>query len=160
MSRKTWRTVATRRGPALRLPDGALYFGTASEVRELRMLPERRRALASAIRLTRAAHGCASDVRALRRDAIMFHLSGDMMRPAAVRDVEILTEAAARACGNTVEEFVRGFVVQGIVATAEACRDERLRLTRSERLALSCDFDAWLARARRGDFTVDGVFAN
>ena len=49
-----WRTVATKRGTALRSPDGRLYYGTAQEVRDAALMPWRRKMLADGLRFIRS----------------------------------------------------------------------------------------------------------
>lgn len=75
-----WRTVATKRGTALRSPDGRFYYGTAQEVRDAALMPWRRDALARTLKLHRYcrdygtfdAADFAESCAASRREAIQY----------------------------------------------------------------------------------------
>ena len=141
---RRWHTYVRKAdGKAvLRAPDGRDFEGTAAEVRAAAMTPERRRMLADGLRVTRLTTGTRTDARAWmvaerRREAIQgaetdaaLGLGRDVPLPAALL---VLAEAAARATGQTLAEFVAEWVASGI----EAARDSGgVPLTRHERAAL------------------------
>ena len=141
---RRWHTFVRRAdGKAiLRAPDGRDFEGTAAEVRAAAATPERRRMLADAIRVVRLTTKPGTADRRLsaasrRRDAILgtetdAALGGRVRLPAGL---SIMAEAAARANGQTVAEFVAEWVGRGIDAERES--GGGLPLTRHERAALA-----------------------
>ena len=138
-----WRTVRRKGGQGVLLaPDGREFEGTEGEVRAAAMTPERRRMLADAIRVVRLTTkpGTADRRRlaaSLRRYAILgtetdaaLGLGRDVPLPAGML---VLAEAAARATGQTLAEFVAEWVASGIEAARES---GGVPLTRNERAAL------------------------
>jgi len=141
-----WRTVATKRGAAMRSPDGRLFYGTAAEVRDAALTPWLRSSLAQSLKLHRYCRDCgtfdAADFAECcahrRREAIATHEAiGAYVRIPA--DDFIMLGAAARYMERTPDEFL----LEGLRASIDAVRDEAdidglsdIPLTRHEQSAL------------------------
>jgi len=141
-----WRSVRIGGRAALRSPEGAVYYGTAAEVRGACLCPHRRRMLAQSLRVVhfsylRGTVGLA-EVAAFAaerwREAIQ-HGSHDGAFPHMVGSFplsEVLRiGAAARSLGVDADEFVRR-AVAGAVDEAERTVGG-LAFTRHEAAALA-----------------------
>lgn len=151
-----WRTVATKRGVALRSPDGRLFYGTAQEVRDAALMPWRRNALARSLNLHRHCRDCgtfdaaefAECCAASRREAIHFGradaLIGVSVHIPAATYIKML--AGSRLVRDDFDEYLAELWDGEVSAFIDVARSDtgrpELPLTRHERAALE--------RLRRG----------
>lgn len=147
-----WRVTRRKGERVLIAPDGRIFHGTAQEVREAAMTPNRRGALAQRIewaRHTAYKFGYTPDerreyIRETRREALSRNESDavDAYQAHMKPELGIVAEAAARYMGQTVEEFIADAVDAAIRATIDIVEHDAgkpgvgLPLTRHERAAL------------------------
>ena len=145
-----WRSVATKRGTALRSPDGRLYYGTAAEVRDAALMPWRRDALAQSLKLHRYCRDCgtfdAADFAECcamsRREAIQYGtfdaIHGESVSVPA--DIYIKLVAGSRLVRDTFDEFMDEIFnseIESLLNVAQSDTGKReIPLTRHERAAL------------------------
>ena len=144
---KTWRTIHRRSDGSVVLlsPDGREYRGTPAEIRAAALAPERRRMLASGLKVAWLVYEPRTPERAWvaaeRRRAAIEGAALDAWHgrvPAQIPlDLAILAEAAARFMGRPFDVFVE----EAVAAMVDAARDEAdggvIPLTRHERAALA-----------------------
>lgn len=145
-----WRTVATKRGTALRSPGGRLFYGTAREVRDAALMPWRRNMLADNLRFIRSyasrhetsREELAEWAKSRRRDAIRVgrtcaHDGVSVTIPAATY---IMLLAGARLIRNNLEGYFEELFngeISAMLDVAQADTGKReIPLTRHERAAL------------------------
>lgn len=145
-----WRTVATKRGTALRSPDGRLYYGTAAEVRDAALMPWRRDALAQSLKLHRYCRDCgtfdaaefAESCAISRREAIQYGRydaihGASVSIPAAIY---IKLVAGSRLVLDNFDEFLTELwnaEISGLLDVTQSDTGKReIPLTRHERAAL------------------------
>ena len=139
-----WRTIQRRdRTPVLRSPAGREYYGTAAEIRTASLTPWGRRSLADGLgiewRITKPrSEERAWLVAARRREAIQnsaFDYKLGVTMTTLTNRLAIEAEAAARAAGQSLSDFIAGWVREGI----NAVRDElgSIPMTQHEREALA-----------------------
>lgn len=150
-TRRVWRTVATKRGTALRSPDGRLYYGTAAEVRDAALMPDRRNSLAQSLQLARhlrcAGTLDAAECRAMcedrRREAIQYGAADAKISHSIFVSAKamIMLKAGARFMGYTFDEYEAELAQSQITSFQEAAQIEtgklEIPLTRHERAALA-----------------------
>lgn len=143
---KRWRTITRRSDgvPVLRSPDGREWLGTAAEVREAELVPDRRKMLAECLHVEwiTTAPGTAERrwlVAAQRREAIQgsatdvaLGIGGGVTLPLAL---SIRAAAAARFHGMSLDKWLAGAAEAMIQAAADA-NGGSLPFTRHERAAL------------------------
>ena len=126
-------------------PDGRRWYGTAREVRNAILMPWRRDMLANGLRFIRSyaeRYGTSREelaewAKSKRRDAI--HAGAKDSGGASITipaDLLIWTEAAARANGQTVDEWVCAWLREGVNAELDEQPDGKLHFTRHELAAL------------------------
>ena len=148
-----WHTVTIKGKGALRSPDGRTYYGTAKEIREANLYPWERDDLAERLRVYRKAFQKATDrldyVAGVRRDTIrertqQYIINGNSDR---AMDRKILTIAAARFLGESVEDFIADAIEGSISATIDRYHSETgkwsLPLSRHEAATLNSDIRDW-----------------
>ena len=145
-----WRTVATKRGTALRSPGGRLFYGTAREVRDAALMPWRRDMLADSLRFIRSyanRHNTSREelaewAKSKRRDMIQFGRTSapdgvSVTIPAATY---IMLLAGVRLIRSNFEGYFEEFFngeISAMLDIAQADTGKReIPLTRHERAAL------------------------
>lgn len=147
-----WRETRRKGERVLVAPDGRIFHGTAQEVREAAMTPNRRGALAQSIewaRHTAYKFGYTPDerreyIRETRREALRRNDSDavDAYQAHMKPELGIVAEAAARYMGQTIDEFITDAVDAAIRTTTDLAEIDAgkpgvgLPLTRHERAAL------------------------
>jgi len=145
-----WRTVATKRGTALRSPDGRLYYGTAQEVRDAALMPWRRKMLADGLRFIRSyaerhetsREELAEWAKSKRRDAIHFgrtdaHDGVSVTIPAAMYIKLFAGSRLVRDSFSGVMDELFNCEISALLDVAESDTGKReIPLTRHERAAL------------------------
>lgn len=130
-----WRTVRTKRGIALRTPDGNLYYGTAQEVRDAALMPSSRGWLAYRLRSIRKNYSTSKSLceilKQARRDAL-----AEIGRRGKDEERRILADACASLRGMTYYELVNVLVDSWIAGVIADLPGHELPLTRHERAAL------------------------
>ena len=145
-----WRTVATKRGTALRSPDGRLYYGTAQEVRDAALMPWRRKMLADGLRFIRfyakggkiSREELAEWAKSKRRDAIQFGRmdAHDGVSIKISADIYIKLVAGSRLVRGTFDGYAEELFNNEISALLDVAESDTgkldIPLTRHERAAL------------------------
>lgn len=152
-TRRIWHTVTRNGVTRLAAPDGTRYHGTAGEVREAALMPDRRDALAQSLRLARylRREGTlnAAEYRAScedhRREAIKFGTVELKWAHTVAISAEMLVLLAAgsrlvRGDGETVKDYFAGLFRSELDALLDVAEEEtgkrEIPLTRHERAAL------------------------
>jgi len=150
--RQGWRKTRCKGERVIIDPDGRVIHGTACDVREAALTPERRNALAKSLGLARYLHGektiDAAEFRDMcedrRRAAIMFDVALEGIIPPSVRvspAMFIKLQAGARMLGYTWSEYLDQLwsgELEALLDHAESETGKReLPLTRQERAALA-----------------------
>ena len=155
---KEWH-YGTRKGERVLIdPKGKAYHGTAREVRDAGLFPWVRDSLAESLSRCRSwanGNGYTPEQRAAscaihRMDAIRRNAT-DASHSDTANDRRILIGACARYVGETPDEFVNGWIDDGIEATIEMAISDRpnepraaaLPLTRHEIAALKSSLSTW-----------------
>jgi len=145
-----WCTVATKRGTALRSPDGRLFYGTAQEVRDAALMPWRRKMLADGLRFIRSyaerhetsREELAEWAKSKRRDAIHFgrtdaHDGVSVTIPAAMYIKLFAGSRLVRGTFDGYAEELFNSEISALLDVAESDTGKReIPLTRHERAAL------------------------
>ncbi len=145
-----WKTITKDGRRALRSPDGRIFYGTPSEVREAALMPWRRDALAKSQRLARylAATGtysheelrdvCAENRREAIRQGHCDAVRGACVAVPAAAFIQLV--AGARLVRNSLEDYFADLwqgEIDAFLDLAEADTGVReIPLTRYERAAL------------------------
>lgn len=140
---KKWRTVRRDGRTVYESPDGRTIYGTAQEVRDAALMPWRRHWLAEALKVRRMTcrnrdelHGTAA---AARRDAVCMgakDAAADRASVAIPAELLIWAMAAARAHGQTVEEWTCAWLREAVDVELDEQADGTLPLTWHEIAAL------------------------
>ena len=151
----TWKSIKKDGRPALRSPDGRIYYGTPAEVREAALMPWHRKALAESLKLQKFIRDkgiyTADEFReccaGYRRD--MVRQDGGVPDDALVEipaKVYILLCAGSRLVRDSVKDFFAELWQTEIEALLDVAVDEtgrrELPLNRYERAALARCEDA------------------
>jgi len=150
-TRRTWRTVTRNGETRLVAPDGTRYIGTAAEVRDAALTPDRRNSLAQSLQLARYcrdkgtfdAEEYKGYCRCKRRDAIQYGML-EAKTPCAL-SVDARTMILLEAGSRLVRDSFSGFVdelfnceIDSLLDVAERETGRReIPLTRHERAALA-----------------------
>lgn len=152
-NRRIWHTMTRNGKTHLVAPDGTRYSGTAGEVRDAALMPDRRDSLAQSLRLARdlRREGTlnAEEYRAScedhRREAIKFGTVELKWAHTVAISAEMLVLLAAgsrlvRGDGETVEDYFAGLFRSKLDALLDVAEEEtgkrEIPLTRHERAAL------------------------
>ena len=152
-AKRVWRETRRKGERVLVDPDGSIYHGTAAEVREAALMPDRRDALAQSLQLARYLHEKgtfdAAEFRAhcaaRRREVIQFgSLDANGLCTVAISaDRLIMLQAGSRLVrgeGETFDDFCVDLFDAEISALMDAAECEtgkrEIPLTRHERAAL------------------------
>ena len=144
------RTVATKYGQAIRLPDGRLYYGTAEEIRNAALMPRGRRALAESLCVLRRVRDCGGlDVdefrmacAASRRDAIFAReLDRDGVAIRIPAAVFLQLFAGSRLVSDTFDGYVEDLCRADIGMLKDIAEQEtgkrEIPMTRHEKAAMA-----------------------
>jgi len=147
-----WRETKRNGVPCLISPNGRVFHGTAAEVREAALTPERRDALAQSIECARHTADKFGYTPEQRREYIREKRREELRRNdfwtvapylAHIKpELGIVAEAAARYMGQTVEAFIADALFAAIRGTMDIAERDAgepgvgLPITRHERAAL------------------------